>query len=94
LTRYYTGKLQEPHPVRPISPPGSRMPAPVLERWVRAGDLGRLEDALLEGRGPRLLKLIASAAREPPMKSFVNRAPIFLVSLLVFFTVIFDTFIT
>ncbi|KAF4528961.1 hypothetical protein B566_EDAN011266 [Ephemera danica] len=68
----------EAAPVRPISPPGSRMPAPVLERWIRACDLGRLEDALLEGRGPRLLKLIASSAREPPIRTFVDRAPIFL----------------
>jgi hypothetical protein len=56
------------------------MAAPVLERWVRAGNLARLEDALLEGRGHRVMKLLANAAQTNDFKEFIDRAPGFMVS--------------
>jgi hypothetical protein len=70
--------------VRPISPPGTRMHAPLLEQWVRNKDLAKLEDALLEGRGPRVLKIMNDSSKLEQFKPFLDRAPGFMVRILNF----------
>lgn len=67
--------------MRPISPAGTRMHAPLLERWVRNKDLSKLEDALLEGRGPRVLKIIKNSSIQDGFKTFIDRAPGFMVGI-------------
>ncbi|XP_065337942.1 uncharacterized protein LOC135938278 isoform X2 [Cloeon dipterum] len=70
--------LASDKPVRPISPPGTRMHAPLIEKWVRNLDMARLEDALLEGRGPRVMKLISNSPKQEEFKAFIERAPGFM----------------
>jgi hypothetical protein len=69
--------------VRAISPPGTRMHAPLLEKWVRNKDLAKLEDALLEGRGPRVLKIMNESSKQEQFKPFLERAPGFMVRILI-----------
>ncbi|XP_059474842.1 uncharacterized protein LOC132196306 [Neocloeon triangulifer] len=70
--------LASDKPVRPISPPGTRMHAPLIEKWVNNVDMARLEDALLEGRGQRVLKIISNSPKSGDFKGFVARAPGFM----------------
>jgi hypothetical protein len=59
------------------------MHAPLLEKWVRNKDLAKLEDALLEGRGPRVLKIMNESSKQEQFKPFLDRAPGFMVRILI-----------
>jgi hypothetical protein len=60
------------------------MHAPLLEQWVRNKDLAKLEDALLEGRGLRVLKIMNDSSKQEQFKAFLDRAPGFMVRIIIF----------